>query len=642
MEIRQLPAHVEIRFRSASGPRQNRQSDRSRLGLGIVLGICGTLLYLHIAAEPRIQVSAAEVRFLPTLVNARSATREIVLNNSGSGILHVGDIFLDGMNSADFNAVSSCPKTGLAQNQGCIISILLAPQSSGTLSADLVIPNDSDESSKVVSVSGIGILPPSPAVTAHPSSLRFESPAGIPASLPLTLQNSGNGTAAILDVLLKDASHAFTDDRSCDNVQLAHNHGCSLMVTFSATQLGEAVAEIEINYMGGKKLTVPLRGVAVSNTPTQPPEVGKAEIDPKNVFIHATQGSGRQDARVSIRNAGPGTLRLNASRLAESSEFTLGNQCPPELSAGATCVLILAFQNQQTGYNHSTLLISASDGDYSVPLDARVDPAAKPAVEIAPTRLTLASQANYHGGFFAKFLRDPGLITIYNTGTAALQFDPGEGSFVIDPPGEFDLDLAAVKTACNPGGQLPPNGNCQLHVVYRGGGGTAQAQLEIFDNADASPQRVPLLGIGAALRGTLKPSEAEVSFAAVPVSTGTRANPASSAAATGGAQQPIVLTNVGNAPLSFKGIRQTPDVAFHAEQGCPNPLPPQQSCVLTITFSPTTIEYHSGTVTILHDGSNSPTAISVHGDGMNPWVSSPMLRHPLPRTTVPAAPIGRQ
>ena len=85
-------------------------------------------------------------------------------------------------------------------------------------------------------------------------------------------------------------------------------------------------------------------------------------------------------------------------------------------------------------------------------------------------------------------------------------------------------------------------------------------------------------------------------------STGTTAPP-----------QAVTLTNTGQAVLTINGIGATGD--FSQSNTCGSSLPAGASCVITVTFTPTTSGSRTGTLSITDSASGSPQHISLTGTG---------------------------
>ena len=75
---------------------------------------------------------------------------------------------------------------------------------------------------------------------------------------------------------------------------------------------------------------------------------------------------------------------------------------------------------------------------------------------------------------------------------------------------------------------------------------------------------------------------------------------------------PITVTNNGNAPLSVSGVTLTGDpVAQFGFVGCGAVVNPGGSCIINVTFTPTTNGLKSATLSIAHNSNNVAGASTV-------------------------------
>jgi archaellum component FlaF (FlaF/FlaG flagellin family) len=75
--------------------------------------------------------------------------------------------------------------------------------------------------------------------------------------------------------------------------------------------------------------------------------------------------------------------------------------------------------------------------------------------------------------------------------------------------------------------------------------------------------------------------------------------------------QNFVLKNSGQVPLRLSGIRDDGD--FAQTNNCPQVLPPGASCVISVTFIPSTLGERDGYIVVASDSQDSPQRIAVTG-----------------------------
>lgn len=156
-----------------------------------------------------------------------------------------------------------------------------------------------------------------------------------------------------------------------------------------------------------------------------------------------------------------------------------------------------------------------------------------------------------------------------------------------------------------------------MRIVFHPNDGGGRATLLISDNAENSPQRVALYGqTRVAVRGLLQVESYNPDFGRVPVGTysvrGVRL-------ATATPSQRIVLRNAGSGNLGITQIKPPSDASYTVKADCPRTLAPSATCVVLITFQPSTVGLHPANVVIENDGSTGDAMLSFQGEGINPY-----------------------
>jgi hypothetical protein len=180
-------------------------------------------------------------------------------------------------------------------------------------------------------------------------------------------------------------------------------------------------------------------------------------------------------------------------------------------------------------------------------------------------------------------------VTLSNIGTLNLVVSG------VSVSGSNQLDFV-VTNGCS---TVLPGASCTIGVSFRPStGGAETATLAINHNA-GSPSTVALSGTGVVPAVLSAP--ASLAFSAQRINTNT--------------SKSLTVSNSGTAPLVF-GQLSTSNAAFTATLGsCPASLAPNKSCRMSVTFRPTVIQPYTGTLTILSNGTNSPTTVTLTGSG---------------------------
>jgi Ca2+-binding RTX toxin-like protein len=183
-------------------------------------------------------------------------------------------------------------------------------------------------------------------------------------------------------------------------------------------------------------------------------------------------------------------------------------------------------------------------------------------------------------------------VTVTNTGTGELTVDGATLSGT-------DAAMFGRSNGCT--GALAPNTSCTVDVTFTPtstGGKTAS--LSIAHNAAGSPSTVALTGSGVAPAGAVLSMPASVDFRTVGLNQ-TRT-------------QNVRVANTGTAPLVIGVLDMTGP--FTATTGnCPASLAAGRHCNLSVSFRPTVVGAHTGTLTVNSNATNNPTTATLTGSG---------------------------
>jgi len=81
----------------------------------------------------------------------------------------------------------------------------------------------------------------------------------------------------------------------------------------------------------------------------------------------------------------------------------------------------------------------------------------------------------------------------------------------------------------------------------------------------------------------------------------------------------VAIDNNQTGTLSISGMQVA--APFSQVNNCGSTLTPNQTCTISVTFSPTTVKYYSASLTITDSAGNSPQVISLTGNGVKSTVS---------------------
>ena len=166
---------------------------------------------------------------------------------------------------------------------------------------------------------------------------------------------------------------------------------------------------------------------------------------------------------------------------------------------------------------------------------------------------------------------------------------------------------------------LAAGGTCTINVTFTPSGvGNRQASLSIVDNTS-----------GSTLVGNLNGSTSTVSLSTSGLVFG------SQQVGIASAPQTVTVSNIGTAPVSFASITASGD--FSETDNCTKAaLPPNGTCTVNVTFTPSTVGASQGSIILSDAGSGSQQIISTSGTGVpvQPFVIGSL-------TSTPVVPAGK-
>ena len=148
---------------------------------------------------------------------------------------------------------------------------------------------------------------------------------------------------------------------------------------------------------------------------------------------------------------------------------------------------------------------------------------------------------------------------------------------------------------------MSPSASCTMSVTFNPtAAGTRTGAVIITDDAPGSPHRLVLTGTGVVGQGAVRLTPASLTFAAQPVGTFSTVHLAT-------------LKNTGSGTLKIISIGRSGD--FYEGNNCPNTLLPGASCMLSVTFTPTSPGARVAAVTIFDNAPGSPHKLPLSGTG---------------------------
>jgi len=536
---------------------------------------------------PGINLSPSTLSFGNQLVSTTTSAQTVTITNTGSASLSVSGVSVPGTDSVQFTRINTC-SAALAPNATCAISVTFTPASTGAKSASLSITHNGTGSPSSVSLSGTGTAP---GISLSPSTLPFGNQLvnTTSSAQTVTITNTGSASLTVSGVSVTGTDSAqFAQTNTC-SAALAPNATCTNSVTFAPASTGAKSANLSVSHNAtGSPSTVALWGTGVA------PTIG---VSPSSVtFSDQLVGTTSAARSITITNTGTANLSVTGVSVSDAAQFAQTNTCSTALAPNATCTISLTFSPTGTGDRAASLSIThnAAGSPTSVAINGT---GTAPGISIAPSRVTFENQTvNTTSGSQS--------VTITNTGTANLTVSS------VSVTGSDSTQFAQTN---NCSAALAPNASCTISVTFSPSAtGGKTASLAISHSGVGSPTTVTLNGAGAA--GSISVTPLSVSFANQLINS---TSTAQTITVSNPGTETLVLTN---GPANAITVTGTDSVHFARTTTCAATLSPNQSCTVSVTFTPTSVGAKGAALSVAHSGIGSPTTVSLMGSGANPII----------------------
>jgi hypothetical protein len=547
----------------------------------------------QVGATPLLLFTPLLLDFGDRPIGGSAAPRSVTVTNTGGAELAITGVSLGGAAASGFTIAAGddeCSGVTLAVGQSCVVLVGFSPATTGRYNATLVFTDDAPGGQRVVALTGNAVTPPAPVAWLSTGEVSFGSHVvgTTSAAQTITVRNDGDAALAIAAVAIGGVSGGqfALGSNHCAGATLAPDATCTFDVSFAPTNTGPSGATVSVTSNASSSPDT----IALSGTGLPPPAPAVAlsttGLDFGNQQIGTTSGA----RPVTLTNIGTAPLAIAA--ITASGDFAQTHDCPASLAAEASCTISVTFTPTATGEREGALSI-ASDAASSpdrVALDGAGTAPPVPVVALSTTSLDFGAQQT--GTSSA-----PQSITITNSGDGTLNLG------TLSLGGAAD-QFAIVANGCL-GASLGHDESCSFGVTFTPtGNGHQSATVSIPSNAASSPESVALDGTGT-----------EPSFSVAPDVLDFGSHPVGVTSA----QQSVTVTNTGNGPVApGAGLVSGPGFAVVADACASVTLAPQETCAITLTFTPTAIGPASGAlmvgsqaVTLDGSGTNAPIATTL-------------------------------
>jgi hypothetical protein len=506
-----------------------------------------------IAPDVKPQISLSQ--FLPFLY----------LHNVGTADLHISSItFSGGLASA----AGTCGKT-VPAGTSCILT--LSDGNGKFAQGSVTINSDADPPSQTftpyLDSRAVGGAVPD-YLYVDISQLHFQPQfAGTTSpAQPVNVWNAGLKNLALNSIV---ATPYLTQTNNCP-ATLAPGAHCTVQVSWDTTSTYQSDA-IGIAYDGNPEVDLNLFGTyQVSPTALMLSQAGPIPLS------NETQGHPYFYRTLTVTNVSNAAVNVPQVAANGDSVFSItGNTCSGSLAPHQSCVVAFAMDSNGTPGQHIGTL------DFSGSLSASVQVWG---VIILPQAILPSTyQMTWTPLLLGKSLGQD--LTLTNSSSAAASISGF--SFITSDYSETDNCV---------GSPLPPGGSCTVHVVFTPQGlGQRSDSMSINLGTSMNPVAISLTGQG---QYSLAISPQVVDFGN------------ENLVSTTSAAKTVTVTNETAASVGYTLASTGP---FNITNQCANPVPAQKPCTISITYSPTVVEYDAGSLTVTANGSATTNSVSLFG-----------------------------
>lgn len=418
----------------------------------------------------------------------------------------------------------------------------------------------------------------------NPVSIDFGNvPVGSSVQQSVRVTNVGNADITVSSVAVSNQAFVVTSAGPFPftTATLTPGEFLTFSVRFDPQVTGTVTGQFTVvGNASNSPLTLTLSGTGVAVA------AGQLSASPSNINFGDVVAGTSLDQMVTLFNGGGTTVVLSSATATGAGFSFTGLTLPMALSAGQSVSFAARFAPTATG---------AAAGMISFVSDAPTSPTqvALSGNGIAPVVTLSAIPASIDFGNVSVGASDSRTVSIANTGNANLTVTAVNATGTGFSATGLTLPLTLI-----PGESSVFNARFAPTAT-----GSVVGSLSIVSTASNSPSSVALAGNGvAAPSGVLNVSPSAIDFGDAVVGTT--------------ATQTVGLTNTGNADLTITSAPVTGAGFSITGLTLPLTLTPGQTSSFTARFAPNAGGAANGSISLVSNASNSPTAVTLSGNGI--------------------------
>jgi repeat uncharacterized protein DUF346/ASPM-SPD-2-Hydin domain-containing protein/uncharacterized protein DUF1573 len=407
----------------------------------------------------------------------------------------------------------------------------------------------------------------------------------VPSTRTLTITNTGNDMLHIANFTLAGSGASdFTIVPGGCPLAVTPSGTCTVDLQFLASARGDRSATLSIeDEAADSPQSVALHGVGLAPTAnvTSPVNLGDQVV--------TTSGS----SNLIITNGGNASLQVDTGLTGVPSGTAFSadpSGCAAALAPSGQCSITVTFAPTSTGPDSTTLSVyfNGLNSPTAVTLNAT---GTNPVLAVSPSGLNFGTT------------RLVGTVSATQTITVT-NGAGGIGNLhvlSVNIPGAHAGDYQLTNQCTEP---VAPSGSCTVGVKFAPtAGGNRAATLSITSDALVNGSRsVTLSGTAIGPVASLSPN---LDFGNQQFSSPS-------------APKAVTLRNTGVSPLAITSIAATGE--YTLVESCPRPLPAGTSCVISVTFTPTTVGVRQGVLTVTDNDPSGSQSVNLTGRGVSDWV----------------------
>ena len=529
---------------------------------------------------PVAAVSSSSLAFGSQDEGTTSAAQPIILSNTGGSTLTVSSIVA----SANFGETNNCGGS-VASGGSCTINVTFSPTATGTLPGVLTLTDNSggvSGSTQSVTLSGTGA---NPAASLSPTSLAFGSQVINTTSTAktVTLTSTGTTNLSIPTITITGANASdFAATNNC-TTSLAPAAKCTINVTYTPTVLIAETASLSVaDNATSSPQTVALTGTGIPPASLSQTSLGFGNVGenspsaPKGTTFYNNEALALPISSISITGTNAG-------------DFSQTNTCGASVPAGKSCAITVTFTPTTLAAETATLTVNNPSSS-------------SPQATLNGTGILPAALSQTSIGFGNVGENSPSAAkgtTFYNNEAQALSISS------ISITGTNAGDFSQTNTC---GTSVAAGKSCAISVTFKPTTLLAETATLTVNNSSTNSPQATLTG-GGILPATL--SAASIAF-------GNVGENSPSAAGT-----ITFYNNEAQALAASISITGTNASDFTQTNTCGTSVAAGKSCVITVTFKPTTLLAETAKLNVTDTASNSPQTAALTGTGILPATVSP-------------------